>query len=310
MASIMLCLTPERALECRGSTALPPGLELPAADLAPPGLDDCPPHSATLPAPPGLDDLNGLGKLIGDATQGKAEVVLEGCGGAQGESFHASMTEAQAWWWHYSSMGGGQAPWMGLAQYDPAEPISIVSSDSSPTGCGQWWQRSGVGWKTEARERFWSGSTMAGSVMGTDEPSSDANDDECTFVFSEDDEEACVPDEHADGDEDADGDEWTVGTDFGQVCDLCDDEFNFGSSEQGADVEEFAADEHELHNSLASGQVSNTEDLPIIQKPFVAWTKAPAQSEAAEVKAPAAHFSMSDFPSLNAAQPRRRGGRS
>jgi len=286
---------------------LPPGLdgaELPVAAIAPPGLSECLSCAATMPAPPGLYDPKGLENVIGDGAVDQAAPVLEGCGGVQGECFQAPMTEAQAWWWHYSSMGGGQAPWMGLAQYDPAEPISIVSSDSSPTGCGQWWQRSDVRWKTEARERFWSGSTMAGSVMGSNEPSTDENDDECPVLFSDDDDGAIVVDE------DDGGDDWTVAEDFGQICDLCDDEFNLGNSEQGANAEEFAADEHEVHNLLPNGLLATTKDLLITQKQSVVWTNVPAQREATVVEAPAAHFSVSDFPSLGAAQPRRRGGRS
>jgi len=314
MAADMIAAMPESVLECQGAAVFSPSCdaaEVPIATRPPPGLGDCrarfsmPTGSAPmLPAPPGLDNaLIGLEDVIRDVTQDKA-LVPEACSVAQGDCWQASMTEAQAWWWHYSSMGGGQAPWMALAQYDPAEPISIVSSDSSPTGCGQWWQRSDVGWKKEVRERFWSGSTMAGSVVGSDGPSTDENDDEGTVLFSDDDDEAIVQDQE-DGDDD-----WNVSNNFGQTCDLRVDDFNSSSCGQGDDVEEFSASCDEPRNSLASEQFATTENLLNDQKPAVAWKKAPAHKEATEVKAPTAHFSVSDFPLLGAAQPRRRGGRS
>lgn len=197
------------------------------------------------------------------------------CGGPPGLSLPPGLcdhledgSEAEAWWWHYSNMGGKQAPWMGMIQYDPAEPISIISSDSSPTGCGQWWQR------PLGRDRFWSGSTIVGSTIGSDE-------------FPTDDE----------------ADDWALVDDFGEICDLCDDEDD--------DVEELVAntsDSFEVEASTVAEELAAVQEVDEVQKPAFTWKRQAAGDEVPESEAVAAALSPSDFPLLSAAKPRRRGG--
>jgi len=258
---------------------------LPVASIAPPGLH----------GPPGLNEVKlpiaALAPPGHHGPPGFNEPLLPVTTFTCPPGFHGmEFPESQAWWWLQDSMGGKQAPWMSMTQYEPTEPISLISSDSSPTGCGHWWQR---------RDRFWTGSTMADSVfdstVDTEEPGTsddedgDDEDADCKAIMLE---------------EVGECDDWTVAGDISPICDLFDEDVASPALDAGGNAEKTVADGDgsEFQVMPVAEELSASEELEDLQKPAVGWKTLIAE-EASEVV-----LSASDFPLLSAVQPRRRGG--
>lgn len=172
-----------------------------------------PPPGLMLEPPPGLEEHSAAPSEEEDGGSWRYQELLMWDHTAQtAHANRCSVKQAQAWWSLYKNLGGEQGP-LGTNMNDAAEPISVVSSDSSPAGSGQWWQRNSVDCKE--RERCGTGSTMASLSGLTDEPSIDDDDDdtEGTVILSDnssdggdaESEAAILENEDADGEGSADG---------------------------------------------------------------------------------------------------------